>query len=51
MNKADFVAKWGHMFKLIEDRDLFPEYSSEDLPILMLRDALDVIIGKEEVKA
>ena len=51
MNKADFVAKWGHMFKLIEDRDIFPEYSSEDLPVLMLRDALDVIIGKEEVKA
>ena len=51
MNKADFVAKWGHMFKLIEDRDIFPEYSSEDLPILMLRDALEVIMGKEEVKA
>ena len=51
MNKADFVAKWGHMFKLIEDRNVFPEYSSEDLLVLMLRDALDVIIGKEEVKA
>ena len=47
MNKADFVAKWGHMFKLIEDRDLFPEYSSEDLPVRMLRDALLVIMGKE----
>ena len=51
MNKAEFVKKWEHMFNLIEDRDLFPEYSSEDLPVLMLRDALDVIIGKEEVKA
>ena len=39
MNKAEFVKKWEHMFNLIEDRDLFPEYSSEDLPVLMLRDA------------
>ena len=50
MNKGEFTKKWEHMFKLIEDRDLFPEYSSEDLPVRMLRDALDVIIGKEEVK-
>ena len=50
MNKAEFVKKWEHMSNLIEDRDLFPEYSSEDLPILMLRDALQVIMGMEEVK-
>ena len=50
MNKAEFVKKWEHMFKLIEDRDLFPEYSSEDLPVLMLRDALQVIMGKEAPK-
>ena len=37
MNRAEFIEKWEHMFKLIEDRDLFPEYSSEDLPVLMLR--------------
>ena len=50
MNKAEFVKKWGHMFNLIEDRDLFPEYSSEDLPVLMLRDALQVIMGMEALK-
>ena len=50
MNKAEFVKKWEHMFKLIEDRNVFPEYSSEDLPILMLRDALSVIVGRDEVK-
>ena len=49
MNKAEFVKKWEHMFKLIEDRDLFPEYSSEDLPVLMLRDALQVIMERKEV--
>ena len=47
MNKAEFIKKWEHMFSLIEDRDLFPEYSSEDLPVLMLRDALQVIMGME----
>ena len=50
MNKAEFVKKWEHMFKLIEDRDLFPEYSSEDLPVRMLRDALLVIMERKEVK-
>lgn len=50
MNKAEFVKKWGHMFNLIEDRDLFPEYSSEDLPVLMLRDALQVIMEMEAPK-
>ena len=50
MNKAEFVKKWEHMFKLIEDRDLFPEYSSEDLPVLMLRDALQVIMERKEVR-
>ena len=49
MNKAEFVKKWEHMFKLIEDRDLFPEYSSEDLPVRMLRDALLVIMERKEV--
>ena len=47
---------WLHLVEYEEDRKRLgyvsiPEYSSEDLPILMLRDALDVIIGKEEVKA
>ena len=49
MNKPEFVEKWKHMFKLIKDKDLFPGKTSEDLPILMLRDALDVILGKEDV--
>ena len=50
MNHAEFVKKWEHMFNLIEDTDLFPEYSSEDLPVLMLRDALQVIMGMEALK-
>lgn len=50
MNKAEFVKKWEHMFNLIEDTDLFPEYSSEDLPVLMLRDALQVIMERKEVR-
>ena len=49
MNRAEFIEKWEHMFNLIEDRDLFPEYSSEDLPVLMLRDALQVIMGMEVI--
>ena len=51
MNKAEFVRKWEYMFRLVEDTYLISGNAMEDLPILMLRDALDVIIGKEEVKA
>ena len=50
MNKAEFIRKWEHMFKLINDEGLFPGKTSEDPPILMLRDALSVIIGKKEAR-
>ena len=50
MNKGEFTMKWGHMFKLVEDKYLFQGNSLEDLPILMLRDALLVIMGRKEVK-
>ena len=50
MNKAEFIRKWEHMFKLINDKGLFPGNTSKDLPILMLRDALSVIIGKKEAR-
>ena len=48
MNKAEFLDKWKHMFELIEDKVLFPGNTSENLPILMLRDALSVIMCKED---
>ena len=50
MNKAEFIRKWEHIFKLINDEGLFPGNTSKDLPILMLRDALSVIIGKKEAR-
>ena len=50
MNKAEFIRKWEHMFKLINDESMFLGNTSEDLPILMLRDALSVIIGKKEAR-
>ena len=43
MNESDFVKKWGHMFQLIKDKDLLPGNTAEDIPILMLRDALPLI--------
>ena len=43
MDKKEFMEKWGHMFKLVYDENLFKGDSPEDLPILMLRDALRVI--------
>ena len=49
MNKSEFVKKWEHMFKLIEDKGLFLGNAPEDLPILMLRDALDVILSEKDV--
>jgi hypothetical protein len=50
MNKAEFARKWEYMFRLVEDKYLFQGNSSEDLPVLMLRDALQVIMGMKEVK-
>ena len=43
MNESDFVKKWGHMFELVKDKDLLPGNRAEDIPILMLRDALPLI--------
>ena len=43
MNESDFVKKWGHMFQLVKDKDLLPGNRAEDIPILMLRDALPLI--------
>ena len=44
MNRSEFIRKWEHMFKLINDENVFPGNTSEDLPILMLRDAIQVIM-------
>jgi hypothetical protein len=44
MNKSEFIRKWEHMFNLINDENVFPGSTSEDLPILMLRDAIRVIM-------
>ena len=50
MNKAEFVRKWEYMFRLVEDTYLISGNAMEDLPVLMLRDALLVIMGRKEVK-
>lgn len=50
MNKKEFVRKWEYMFRLVEDTYLTSGNAMEDLPILMLRDALSVIVGRDEVK-
>ena len=45
VNKKEFLVKWSHMFPLIRDEAMFPTRGtpSADLPIIMLRDAIDVI--------
>jgi hypothetical protein len=50
MNRSEFIRKWEHMFKLINDENVFPGNTSDDLPILMLRDALDVILCTDDAK-
>ncbi|MCL4341275.1 MAG: hypothetical protein M1431_04170 [Candidatus Thermoplasmatota archaeon] len=50
MNKTEFVRKWEYMFRLVEDTYLISGNAMEDLPVLMLRDALLVIKGKKDVK-
>ena len=50
MNKAEFARKWEYMFRLVEDTYLISGNAMEDLPILMLRNALLVIMGRRDVK-
>ena len=52
MDKKEFVKKWGHLFNLIKDLSSSQEEGSiveDNVPVMMLRDAISVIEDDREV--
>ena len=45
MDKKEFEDKWKHLFKIVRDKTIYPadEPTSENILVLMLRDAIEVI--------
>ena len=52
MNKEEFVKKWGHLFSMVKDLSSSQEEGSlveDNVPVMMLRDAISVIEDDREV--
>ncbi len=51
MTPGEYVKKYGHMFGICRDEKLKPSSGEADLlPWMMLRDALQVIMERKEVR-
>ncbi|MEM3906916.1 MAG: hypothetical protein QXZ17_08655 [Nitrososphaerota archaeon] len=52
MNKEEFVKKWGHLFSMVKDLSSSQKEGSiveDNVPVMMLRDAISVIEDDREV--
>ncbi|MDA8142591.1 MAG: hypothetical protein M0T81_01255 [Thermoplasmatales archaeon] len=52
MDKKEFEDKWKHLFKIVRDKTIYPadEPTSENILVLMLRDAIEVIEKEPQPK-